>query len=228
MSWLNSDSYDTGFEQGRSDAMAGKKRNVLSFKAGMKSVMALNSRVFQDTYIEGYKEGFRIGQTIKAVKGEEFIKDQSINSEQKNINQKNQEKESERAGINRKKTDLEKGIKIKSTIHNTKSQLSKELKFSYMSTTQIYQIQEQQLTELAHFLGQFKEEINERMQNYQAQVDNMYSNGLPQETYEKFQREHINETNALVQRIVSLIDSQSIPFIQGNIQRMQELISYNQ
>ncbi|MBN1971346.1 MAG: hypothetical protein JXR48_17765 [Candidatus Delongbacteria bacterium] len=93
---------------------------------------------------------------------------------------------------------------------------------------QVFQVQEEQLTELAQFLNQFKTDIQERMLNYQMQVDDMNANGLPQETYEKFQAEHIDEVNAFVQRIVSLIDNSSIPFIQGNIQRMQDMISYNQ
>lgn len=228
MTWLNSDSYNQGFEQGKADALAGKKRNVLNFKAGMQSVVALNHKVFQETYISGYKEGYRIGQTIKAVKEEELLNKKTMRDKLHITNQDNIEKQSERAEIKADKTKNKELNKSKTTIKNTRSQLANELNFNYMSTTQIYQIQEQQLTELAHFLGQFKEEIIERMQNYQAQVDNMYSNGLPQETYEKFQREHIDETNALVQSIVSLIDSQSIPFIQGNIQRMQELINYNQ
>ena len=96
-----------------------------------------------------------------------------------------------------------------------------------MSTTQIYQVQEQQLAELSLFLTRFKSEIQQTLQDYQRQVDNMYELGLPQETYQKFQIEHIDAVNNLVKQIVDHIESQSIPFIQMNSQRVQELIDFN-
>ena len=96
-----------------------------------------------------------------------------------------------------------------------------------MNTTQIYQVQEQQLNELSLFLTRFNDEIQQTMQDYQRQVDNMYELGLPQETYQKFQIEHIDAVNDLVKQIVDHIESQSIPFIQMNSQRVQELIDFN-
>ncbi len=70
MSWLNSDAYNIGFEKGKQDAIAGNKRNVLEFKAGLKGLFAFNNTVYMDTYMNGYKEGYRVGLTIQAVKEE--------------------------------------------------------------------------------------------------------------------------------------------------------------
>ena len=97
-----------------------------------------------------------------------------------------------------------------------------------MTNIQIYQVQEQQLTELANFLQKFDGEIQETMEDYRRQVENMYEQGLPQETYQKFQVDHIDAVNNLVQKIVSHIESQSLPFIRINIQRIRELIDFNQ
>lgn len=194
MNWLNSDKYKSGFEQGKEDAFQGKKRNLMSVKEGLKAIVSFSSKVYMDTYIKGYKEGFRIGLTLTTAKEEGFT---SKNKASKSA---------------RRKTSI---------------QTSNKINNSDMSR-QVYHIQERQLTELAHFLNHFKMEIQERMLNYQRQVENMHVNGLPQETYEKFQVEHIDVTNALVQQIVDLIEMQSIPFIQGNIQRMQDLLDYNQ
>jgi len=96
-----------------------------------------------------------------------------------------------------------------------------------MSNTQVFRIQEEQLNELVHFLRNFSTEINERMQGYQMQVENLYNNGLPQETFHTFQNNHLDETRSMVQQIVNKIDGESIPFIQGNIERLQELMNYN-
>ncbi len=96
-----------------------------------------------------------------------------------------------------------------------------------MSNTQVFHIQEEQLNTMVHFLRNFSIEIGERMQAYQMQVENLYNNGLPQETFHAFQINHLEETRALVQHITNKIESESIPFIQGNIERLQELMDYN-
>ena len=197
MNWLNSDKYKSGFEQGKKDALQGKKRNLMSVREGLKAVFAFNSKVFMDTYMNGYKEGFKIGLTLTTAKEEGFASNKKIN-----------------------KTNN----KVKKV---SKNQISNNINNVDMSR-QVLHVQERQLTELAHFLNHFKMEIQEKMLNYQKQVENMHVNGLPQETYEKFQIEHIDVTNSFVQQIVDLIETQSVPFIQGNIQRMQEMIDYNQ
>ena len=66
------------------------------------------------------------------------------------------------------------------------------------------------------------------MQDYQRQVDSMYELGLPQETYKKFQADHIDVIKSLVDKIVDHVESQSLPFTKQNIERMQELIQFNQ
>jgi hypothetical protein len=199
MSWLNSDQYKEGFEQAKLDAQNGKSRKIMSVKQALKTITSFNSNVHMETYIAGYKEGYKMQMTIQMAK------------EMDVVNAKSKKDSGNSSGNNaRNKSNL------------------KNLNNSNMSNTQVYQIQEQQLNQLSYFLEVFKDEIQDRMKNYQMQVENMYANGLPQETYEKFQREHIEETNALVNSIVGLIEGQSIPFIQGNIQKMQELIQYNQ
>ena len=96
-----------------------------------------------------------------------------------------------------------------------------------MNTTQIFRVQEQRLNELSLFLNKFSSEIQRSMHDYQRQVDSMYELGLPQETYQKFQIEHIDAINNLVKQIVDHIESLSSPFIQLNSQRLQELIEIN-
>ena len=85
-----------------------------------------------------------------------------------------------------------------------------------MNTIHIYRVQEEQLIELERFLERFKIEIQQAMDDYRRQVEHMYESGLPQETYMKFQVDHIDLVNGLVQNIVDQIESSSVPFIKNN------------
>jgi hypothetical protein len=117
----------------------------------------------------------------------------------------------------------EKNIKTNSNkpIINTKNR-------NIMSANQSLHLQLEQLEELHFFLNSFKDVIQAKMGNYQNKVDNIYSNGLASEVYNKFQTEHINETRALVSQIINLIDESSIPFVQQNIQQYNDILILNQ
>ncbi|MBO7440985.1 MAG: hypothetical protein J6U21_15045 [Bacteroidales bacterium] len=57
---MNSNNYRKGYEDGYRDAINGKDASI--FKAGLqKEYWIGNSKVAWDTYVEGYKEGYRIG-----------------------------------------------------------------------------------------------------------------------------------------------------------------------
>lgn len=197
---INNDKYKSGFEQAIKDAKAGKKRNILSAKEAFKAIFSWNSNTYMDTYISGYKEGYR-----------EYEKEQL----KSNFREENKTSKKEEKTINKNSSS---NYKSTSNTKNTNN----------MSGNQSIYLQLQQLEELTHFLDSFKDMIQAKMVNYQHKVDNIYSNGLPVEVYNKFQSEHIDETHALVSQIVNLIESSSIPFVQQNIQRYTELLNYNQ
>ncbi len=96
-----------------------------------------------------------------------------------------------------------------------------------MATIQQYQLQREKLMELTQFLNAFKEEINQKMMEYQQRVQIMYETGLPEETTRKFQQIHIAETQQLVNTISQVIDDKSIPFAMQNIELMENLIALN-
>lgn len=96
-----------------------------------------------------------------------------------------------------------------------------------MATIQQYQLQREKLMELTQFLNAFKDEINQKMMEYQQRVQLMYETGLPEETTRKFQQIHIAETQQLVNTINQVIDDKSIPFAMQNIELMENLIALN-
>lgn len=99
--------------------------------------------------------------------------------------------------------------------------------YTTMGTIQQYQLQREKLMELTQFLNAFKEEINQKMNEYRQRVEIMYETGLPEETTRKFQNIHIAETQQLVNTISQVIDDKSIPFAMQNIELMENLIALN-
>ena len=109
-----------------------------------------------------------------------------------------------------------KSTEILATNRNSYSFTNKN--YTTMSNIQSYHIQLEQLQELKNYLNHFKMELQERSIEYQRKVDLLFENGLPIETYNKFQSEHLDITKTNIQSINSLIDTQSIPFILANIE----------
>ncbi|MBN1971349.1 MAG: hypothetical protein JXR48_17780 [Candidatus Delongbacteria bacterium] len=102
-----------------------------------------------------------------------------------------------------------------------------ELIRSHNSQRNILETQMEQMKSLFQFLNLLKKEFQEGLLNYQRILDNMLVSGLPDEIYQKFQIEHLDQVNSVINSILELIDSNSIPFIKENISKIQELIDYN-
>lgn len=69
MSWLNSNAYRSGYQQGLADASKQpkpKQANPLPMKTGLKSIGAINSNVFQKTFVEGYQKGYSDGMAKRS------------------------------------------------------------------------------------------------------------------------------------------------------------------
>ncbi len=59
MGFLNSNDYKRGYENGYSDAMAGKEKSYIS--SGFSLKFALHGNAAIESYNNGYDEGYRIG-----------------------------------------------------------------------------------------------------------------------------------------------------------------------
>jgi hypothetical protein len=118
-------------------------------------------------------------------------------------------------------------IENQQTNTNNQSFNNNNLNFTSMSTIQQYALQREKLIELTQFLNQFKEDVNQKLSEYKQRVQYMYETGLPEETYNRFEVEHIAETEQLVNAITQLIEDRSIPFAGQNIELMENLINLN-
>lgn len=96
-----------------------------------------------------------------------------------------------------------------------------------MATIVQYESQRDKLVELTQFLNAFKEDINDKMREYQLRVQQMYETGLPENVAANFERLHIPETNHFVMNINQVIEEKSIPLAMQNIQLMEHLIALN-
>ena len=99
--------------------------------------------------------------------------------------------------------------------------------FITMSSVQQYSLQQDKLQELVQFLNSFNYDMQMKLNEYKQRLQYMYESGLPEETKLRFEREHISETERLVNAISQLIDEQSIPFTNQNIALMENLIALN-
>ena len=106
-------------------------------------------------------------------------------------------------------------------------QYSNQKTVNVMPTLQDYFIQLEHLNQLVLFLNQFKEDMSDKLNEYIQRVETMKENGLPVQTAEKFNLEHIAETANLIRQIQALIEDKSIPFTQTNIEITERLIDLN-
>jgi len=90
-----------------------------------------------------------------------------------------------------------------------------------------YYVQRDKLVELTQFLDAFKEEINQKMMEYKQRVEYLYESGLPEETRNKFINIHISETQHMVNAINQIIEENSIPFSNQNIELVEHLMALN-
>lgn len=107
---------------------------------------------------------------------------------------------------------------IKSNQTTIRSNKFTNQNFNIMGNIQSYQLQLEQLERLKNYLSNFNLELLNRSMEYQRMVDLLYESGLPQETYNKFQADHLDATKNNIQQIVSIIENNSIPFIMSNIE----------
>lgn len=96
-----------------------------------------------------------------------------------------------------------------------------------MASIQDYQIQLEQLNELVRFLNQFKEEMSDKLNEYIRRIEVLRENGLPIQTAQRFEVDHVAETGLLINQIKVLIDEKSIPFTMQNIELTEHLIALN-
>ena len=96
-----------------------------------------------------------------------------------------------------------------------------------MASIQDYQIQLEQLNELVRFLNQFKEEMNDKLNEYVRRIEVLRENGLAIQTAQRFEVDHIAETGNLIRQIQQLIEDRSIPFTYQNIELTENLITLN-
>ncbi len=120
--------------------------------------------------------------------------------------------------ISRKHKSLQEINNQHSFITNKKNHKFTNKNQLVMANVQSYHLQLEQLEELKNYLNQFKMELLGRAMEYQRKVDILFEGGLPIETYNKFQSEHLDVTKTNIQSIVNLIDTHSIPFIIANIE----------
>ena len=96
-----------------------------------------------------------------------------------------------------------------------------------MAAIQQLRLQLEKMQELQKFLSAFQESMNDKIHYYRLRAEELLYDGLPQETYNKLAHIHINETNHLVQKVVSFIEDETKPFMQRNIENMEEQIKLN-
>ena len=196
---LNSDDYQRGYHEGYSDGLNGKERNNFrkGLSMGLSMKFAIHGRNALETYSKGYEEGYRKG-----------IEDRHSKAQPQKVEVVKQTKDSNSQNGNK-------------SVFNT-YQTSKS-----MASLQDYQIQLEQLNELVRFLNQFKDEMNDKLNEYVRRIEVLRENGLAIQTAQRFEVDHIAETGNLIRQIQQLIEDRSIPFTYQNIELTENLITLN-
>ncbi len=164
---------------------------------GMSLKFAINGSKALDTYTNGYNKGY-----------------------EKGIADKNSKKVPQ-------KVEMVESFQPIDNISEKKYYSPKFKKINVMSSLQDYQIQLEQLNQLVSFLNQFKETMDERLNEYRYHINVMRENGLSVQTSDRFENDHIKEVENLLNRIKNLIDEYSIPFTRQNIELTENLIQLN-
>jgi hypothetical protein len=217
MSWLNSDAYDKGFNAGKSDAQNGKKRNLLSFKAGLQSVFAFNNNVFQDTYIKGYKEGYRIGKTLEAAdkKFNNKMKDKLHRSTEKNL-----EYNSSRAEIGPYDQNPKSVTKLENTTKETQNKIFLTLnKTGSMQRGIDGQID--LLEQMKDFLSKLSQQFDEVTKTQENFIRGLDSEGLDFKLLEKFE-DYLEDNRNKIRSLIDGIENEEIPYTNRVIQHLED------
>ncbi|MBR3445950.1 MAG: hypothetical protein IKH14_08850 [Prevotella sp.] len=164
---------------------------------GMSLKFAINGSKALDTYTNGYNKGY-----------------------EKGIADKNSKKVPQ-------KVEIAESFQPTNNVIEKKYYSPKSKNLSIMSSLQDYQIQLEQLNQLVSFLNQFKETMDERLNEYRHHINVMRENGLSVQTSDRFENDHIKEVEILLNQIKNLIDEYSIPFTRQNIELTENLIQLN-
>lgn len=197
----NADDSKRGYELGYTDGKSGKPRH--NFKAALKAVqslkVALHGSEALDTFYEGYDAGYKKG-----------IEDRHTKEQPQ-------------------KVQLVSPTPAPQTTYQlSNNQYSTQKNVNVMPSLQDYYVQLEQLNELVQFLNQFNEDMSNKLNEYIQRVETLKENGLPVQTANKFNVEHIAETANFIHQIKQLIEDRSLPFTHTNIQITEDLIKLNQ
>ncbi len=212
MSWFNSDSYNKGFNTGKEDAIAGRKRNILSLRAGLQSVIAFNSKVFQETYIKGYKEGYRTGLTLKTVN--EDMKDKFHS-----VSESNLESNSARAEIKADRTKDPINKKLNNLTQNTQQNIFNSINSNSMQRGIDGQID--LLEQMKSFLSNLSEKFEEIIKTQEGFIRGLDSEGLDYKLLETFE-DYLEENRNKVKGLIEGIENEEIPYTDRVIRHLED------
>ncbi len=190
----------------------------------------LNSNDYKRGFNDGYQDGFD-GRDKRFFKSGLSLKFAIHGSKAINTYNQGYNTGYEKGSYDRLSKEKAQTVKIVTPKQETKkssySNFNNNSNSINMATIQQYELQRDKLVELTQFLNQFKEDINQRMREYQQRVQQMYETGLPENVVKNFEMIHIPETNHLVMNINQVIDDKSIPLAMQNIELMENLIALN-
>ena len=190
----------------------------------------LNSNDYKRGFNDGYQDGFdgrdkrffKSGLSMKfAIHGSRAI---DTYNQGYNVGY-------EKGSYDRLSKEKPQAVKIETPKQETNktnySTFNNNSNFTSMATIQQYELQRDKLAELTQFLNSFKQDLEQKMNEYKQRVEYMYETGLPENVVRNFQNLHISETQQYVNTINQLIDDRSIPLAMQNIELMEHLIALN-
>ena len=197
----NADDSKRGYDLGYDDGKNGKPRHNFkaALKAGQSLKFALHGSKALDTFYEGYDAGYKKG-----------IEDRHSKEQPQKVQQ------------------VSPTSAPQTTYQLSNNQYLTQKNVNVMPSLQDYYVQLEQLNELVQFLNQFNEDMSNKLNEYIQRVETLKENGLPVQTANKFNVEHIAETANFIHQIKQLIEDRSLPFTHTNIQITEDLIKLNQ
>lgn len=112
-------------------------------------------------------------------------------------------------------------IKTKNKNVEINKSFSNNLNNNTMSS-QNYELQLQALENLLSFLNQFKQDLSDRMSQYNDQVYGLRQAGLESHISDNYDQNFCIPTNQNIYRIIENFEQRDFPFIKENIERVKE------
>lgn len=197
MSILNSNDYKRGHEDGYNDGYGDGQTG--RDKRYFKSGLSMKFAIHGSKSIDTYNQGYNVGYEVGCNARLSKEKPPTVNVK----------------------------IPKQETNKTNYSIFNNNVNFTSMATIQQYELQRDKLVELTQFLNSFKQDLEQKMNEYKQRVEYMYETGLPENVVRNFQNLHISETQQWVNTINQLIDERSIPLAMQNIELMENLIALN-